>query len=107
LFRYQSETHDREHTFLVEVRAVPEPPHVLKPESSLRGALNSAELFASSAAAVSFQMSRRIDDQKIRVSPEQAHEKSLLVLSCKVIVGHLLYRNEKLPAGELWLSIAE
>jgi hypothetical protein len=67
----------------------------------LRGTLNSEVLLAKSAVTISFQKSRRIDDQKIRVSPEQAHEKLFRLSRAGDLFGHLLYRNEKLPAGEL------
>jgi hypothetical protein len=67
----------------------------------LRGTLNSEVLLAKSAVTISFQKSRRIDDQKIRVSPEQAHEKLSRLSRAGDLFGHLLYRNEKLPAGEL------
>jgi len=73
----------------------------------LRGTLDSGELSAKPAAAEVFKMSRRMRRPENSRFAWAGARKTFLVLSCRVIVGHLLYRNEKLPAGELWLSIAE
>ncbi|HEX4898883.1 MAG TPA: hypothetical protein VFV61_00025 [Pyrinomonadaceae bacterium] len=48
------------HLLYLKCERFREPAHVLKPESSLRGTLDSLELSAKPAAAEVFKMSRRV-----------------------------------------------